>query len=455
MREVLYRTIVDPAIHALRRDGVIRARHELERNQWLSMDAVEALQQRKLATLLSFAAKNVPYYRTLFDALQISPDGEKSVAEIRRIPPLTKQIIRQHHDALISEDLSGNGLVANSTSGSTGEAFRFFTDRRSYAFRKAAGQRGDNWTGWRLGDPSVSLWGAPVDVAAAARLRGKLRDLVRGHRFLNSFALSVSTMDRYVDVIRRFKPTLFLSYPGPLEVFALHCRDRGVTFPSLQCIVSSAETLWPHQRKIIEDVFAVDVFDRYGCREVGHIASECREHDGLHISADRLLLEVVDDEDRPCAPGDTGRMLVTDLDNFGMPLIRYDIGDRAVVAERRVCACGRGLPMLENVEGRTLEIVVTPDGRKIGGTFWTLLLRSRPGFKQFQVVQKDIGGITIKFVADHELKESALAYFKSRIEEYCGHDFRVEFAEQEKIDLTVSGKQRVIISLLENGSGQN
>jgi phenylacetate-CoA ligase len=449
MREALYRGVFYPAYHGLKRDGVNRARQELERNQWLSMDAVAALQHRKLADLLSFAAKNVPYYRALFESLQIPLDGKAAAAEIGRLPHLTKQIVREHHDALVSEDLADNELFANSTSGSTGEAFRFFTDQRSITFRKAAGQRGDTWTGWRLGDRSVSLWGASIDAKKAFGLRGRLRDLIRGHRFLSSFDLSASMMDKYVDIVRGLKPILFLSYPGPMEVFALHCQKRGIRFPSLECIVCSAETLWPHQRKTIEEAFGVEVFDRYGCREVGHIASECREHDGLHISSDRLFLEVVDDQDRPCAPGETGRILVTDLDNYGMPLIRYDIGDRAVVSERSACACGRGLPMLESIEGRTLEIVVTPDGRQIGGTFWTLLLRSRPGFDQFQVVQEDVGGVTIKFVANSELTQSSLEYFRSRIEEYCGHDFRVEYAQQEKIDLTGSGKQRVIISLLE------
>lgn len=449
MRAFLYREFIDPAIHALRRDGVNRARREFRHNQWLPTDAMDALQRRKLAQLLSFAAKNVPYYRELLRSLQVPADGIMAPDEIRRIPPLTRQIIRQHHDSLVSEDLTGNALMANSTSGSTGEAIRFYTDRKSLARRKAAGQRGDSWAGWRMGERSVSLWGAQIEAEAAAGLRGRVRDLVRGHRFFSSFDLSVPTMDRYIGIMRGFKPLLFVSYPGPLETFAVHCRNRGVTFPSLRGIVSSAETLWPHQREIVEEVFGVEVFDRYGCREVGLVASECPQHDGLHVSADRLLLEVVDDDGEPCAPGETGRMLLTDLDNYGMPLIRYDIGDRAVVAEQRPCACGRGLPKIASVEGRTLEIVVTRDGRKIGGTFWTLLLRSRPGFKHFQVVQKDIDGVTIRYVPADDISQSALDYFKSRIEDYCGHGFRVEFTEEDKIDLTASGKQRVIVSLLE------
>ena len=451
MRAFIFREILDPAVHAFRRNGVNRARREAERNQWLSLDEVEALQRRKLADLLTFVNRNVPYYRTLFAESQVPADGEKAVEEFHRIPELTKKIIRAQPDALVSEDLEGNYLIPNSTSGSTGEAIRFFTDKKSRARRKAAGQRGDTWAGWRIGERAVSLWGAPLDVASASSLRGKLRDLVRGHRFFSSFDLSEPTMDRYIDVMRRFRPLLFVSYPGPLETFALHCRKRGARFPSLRSIVSSAETLWPHQRKLVEEVFGVDVYDRYGSREFAHIAGECSEHDGLHISADRLFLEIVDDKGRHCAPGETGRMLVTDLDNYGMPLIRYDIGDRAIVAERRACACGRGFPRIQSVEGRTLEIVVTPDGRQIGGTFWTLLLRSRPGFDQFQVIQDRIEKVNIRYVRNAEFESDVLEYFSAKIREYCGNEFGVDFEETESIDLTRSGKQRIIISRLAEG----
>ena len=172
-----------------------------------------------------------------------------------------------------------------------------------------------------------------------------------------------------------------------------------------------------------------------------------------HTSADRVLLEPVDEGGRPCRPGEVGRILVTDLDNFGMPLIRYDIGDRAVLSDKQNCVCGRGLPLLEKVEGRTLEIIRTPDGQRIGGTFWTLLLRSRPGLYQFQVVQEKLDRIVINFVRGKDFDNSALTYFAAKIREYCGEDFGVEFAERNAIELTVSGKSRLIVSRLECDPG--
>jgi phenylacetate-CoA ligase len=304
------------------------------------------------------------------------------------------------------------------------------------------------WAGWQLGDRYTSLWGSPIDMKALSDLLGNLRSRAMGSQFLSSFDLSESKMDEFIKSIEAFKPKFFLAYPGPLEQFAMHCKKRGVQFPFLKAIVSSAETLWPHQLELIEDSFGVKVFNRYGSREVGQIASECEMRNGLHVSADRMLVEVVDSGGRPCAPGEVGQILITDLDNYGMPLIRYDIGDRAVPAENQKCSCGRGLPLLQKVEGRTMEIVRTPDGRQIGGTFWTLLLRSRPAFHQFQVVQEVLEGVVIKYVKGADFDASSLNYFAAKIREYCGDDFNVVFSETDSIDLTASGKQRLILSML-------
>jgi phenylacetate-CoA ligase len=429
-----------------KRDGVNQALSALDRNQWLPSDELKSIQRQKLARLLSFAIKNVPYYRDKL-ARFVPPVALDTVETVlAQLAPLTKSDIRDHSRALVSEDLTNNVLLANSTSGSTGEALRFFTDSRSVAFRKAAALRSDSWTGWRLGERTVSLWGAPMDITLSRTLRGNVHGWITGHRSLSSYDLSASRMDEYIKIVQTFQPKLLIGYPGPLEQFAMHCEERGETFPSLKAIVSSAEMLWPYQREVIERAFRVRVYNRYGCREVGQVAAECAAHDGLHVSIDRVYLEVVDNEGQPCAPGQTGRILVTDLDNFGMPLIRYEIGDCATWLAAGTCRCGRGFPRIQTIEGRTLEIVMTPDGRRIGGTFWTLLLRSRPGLRQIQVVQEELGGVVVKFVPDANFNPLDLGYFEDRIRQYCGHDFKVEFRQTDAIELTAGGKRRLVIS---------
>lgn len=444
----LYGKFLYPAYHWLKRDGINDARHKSERIQWLSTAEVLDLQQKKLLQLLLFARGTVPHYRDCLNSIDLREGRPVSRQDISRIPTLTKEIIRNSLGALVSEDITGNRLFDNSTSGSTGEPIRFYTDLYSKAHRAAAELRSDSWTGWNLGEPYVRLWGAPMDLKQSELLRMKLRSKLARGQSLSSFELSPPKMDEYIEVINKIRPTLFVAYPGPIEQFAIHCKDREVSFPSIKGVVSSAETLWPHQREIIEDAFGIKVFDRYGSREVGQIASECQTHNGLHISADRIFLEILDEDGQPCPSGTAGRIVVTDLDNFGMPLIRYEIGDRGIISETTECSCGRGLPLLQRVEGRTMDMIATPDGRKLGGTFWTLLLRTRPGFRKIQVVQDELSGVTINYVPDDNFQNDVLDYFGDKIKQHCGSEFIVRFCEQESIELTVSGKQRIVVSKL-------
>jgi phenylacetate-CoA ligase len=453
MRGVLLRHLLYPTWHWLKREGVNRAVKELNASQWLTTDELLRLQQAKLSALIRFARESVPYYREHLGDIEFGDDGYVVPASFARAPVLKKDVIRSERSRLISEDLQGNKLFENSTSGSTGEATRFYTDARSMPYRKAALLRSDTWTGWRLGDPVARLWGAPMDEKVSAALRGRLHGLVTRDLFLSSYDLSRSRMDAYITQLRRFKPVLIVAYPGPLETFAAYCAERGVRFDSLRAVVSSAETLWPHQRQLIEQALGVKVFDRYGSREVAHIASECEAHNGMHVSVERVYIEIVDEQGQPVPPGSEGEILVTDLDNYGMPLIRYQIGDRAIMGVSDPCSCGRGLPRLRAVEGRTLDIVRTPDGHQIGGTFWTILLKSRPGIRQFQIVQDRLDGIVIKYVRDQELSAENREYFTKRIREYCGSGFNVEFVEKDSITLTGSGKQRIIQSNIPKESG--
>jgi phenylacetate-CoA ligase len=448
----VFRNVVYPLWHCVKRDGVNKAIAEADRNQWLPTSRLLEIQQQKLRSLFSFVSQYVPYYREMLRDLGYQSGQLISSEYLSKVPPLKKSDIRDRPRDLIREDQASDILLNNSTSGSTGEALRFYTDWRSRKYRKASVLRGDSWTGWQLGDRLVRLWGAPIDERLARGLGGRLHGWVTGDRFLSSFDLSQSKMDEYIREILRFRPVLLVAYPGPLEQMALHCRERGVSFPSLKAIISSAETLWPYQRETIEDAFRVKIFDRYGSREVGHIGSECEAHNGLHINVDRLLLEVVDEAGRPAKPGEVGRLLITDLENFGMPLIRYDIGDRGGWAESTQCPCGRGLPRLQKLEGRTMDIVRAPNGRQLGGTFWTLLLKSRPGLWQIQVIQEELSGIIINFVPDADFEPSVLEHFRDRIQEYCGSNFDVTFVEKKSIDLTGSGKRRLIVSEIPNRS---
>lgn len=444
MNPVLLRKIIFPGYHMLKGTKVMARLNELERNQWKSKEELSILQESKLKMLLLHAYENVPFYRQRFDALGIGTAELYRPENFSQIPLLTKKDINENRDKMISTKLRGNKLIPNSTSGSTGEALYLYKDIRSLAYKRASTIRNGEWLGIRLGDNSATLWGAPMDMKKASALRGRLHGWVNNFLFLSSYELSDKKMAEYQTRLSKFKPKLLISYPGPLTVFAEYLLKEGKKVPSIRSIISSAETLFPWQRDIIESAFSCPVYNRYGCREFGDIAHECPKREGLHISSDRVVVEILDEELKTVPTGKMGEIVITDLDNYGFPLIRYRIGDIGSF-KKEPCSCGRGLPLLEQVEGRTLDVVRAPNGNRLGGTFWTLLFRSKPGIKSFQVIQETLDDITVKYVKDHSVTID-LPVFEKRIKEKCGAGFTIHFEEVSDIPKTASGKTRFVVS---------
>lgn len=450
MNSFLLRNIIFPLYHRMTGSGVMGRVRELRRNQWLSRDEILALQKKKLCLLLRHAFENVPFYRERFTAAGLSGSDLDDPSAISCLPLLTKKEINEHQQSMLAGNKAGGRLIANSTSGSTGEALRFFTDMRSTACRRALAIRNQEWLGIKLGDPQASLWGAAMDIKKLANIRGRVHRWVNNYIILSSYNLDPNSLREYIVQLNRFAPVLLTSYPGPIAELAGFMLSQGFQVPSVKAIISSAETLYPWQKEIVERAFSCPVYNRYGCREFGDIAHECERREGLHVNVDRCLVEILDPGGQACAPGVSGEIVVTDLDNYGMPLIRYRIGDRGKFSDG-ICSCGRGLPLMEEIEGRTLDVIRAPNGSALGGTFWTLLFRSRPGIQSFQVVQEEIGGITVCYVPDHAAPDIFLDYFAAKIREKCGHDFRVDFQFAERIEQTVSGKTRFIVSKLGSG----
>lgn len=439
-----YSSVVYPLYHRLIRSGAGAAINEMAVHDTLSIGDMREIQQHKLRNLLQHASASVPYYRKLFNESGFDGYEQFAVEDLAILPTLTKEKIRSHTNELLSSDLEGNGLDPNSTSGSTGSPLDFFTDRRSKSFRKATVVRNRSWIGIRAGEPVVHLWGSPLDQRKAESVRGRLHSLITQETYLNAYSASDTDFARYAKYIRSFRPALLIGYPSILSEFARFCVHDGQGFPSLRAIISSAEALYPRDRDCIESGFEVPLYNRYGCREVGDIAHEVQGANGLYVNSDRIYLEIVDESGRPCPAGVMGRLLVTDLDNYGMPLIRYDIGDLGEwsdVPDRKL-----PYPILRCVDGRSLDVVSTPEGKRIGGTFWTILLRKRPGMASFQVVQNSLDGITINYTQDTNDTEIDFDYFKGEIRKTCGQSFDVRFRSVNRIYPESSGKFRVVKS---------
>lgn len=438
-------SLVYPAYHALARDHVLGLTREYEINQWKSTTEIQDLQSAKLAKLLQHAALHVPHYRQLFG---VRGRLQSSTPHLSDWPRLTKATIRTKPDSLIATNIARTDLEPNSTSGSTGEPLYFYTDGRSSACRKASVIRNRRWAGIELGDREVRLWGSPLDKAQAQRLRGRVHGWLTRTLMLSAYDLSSASLGRYLQVMRSYRPKLLIAYPSVLELLAGEMLRTGTQVESLKAIIVSAETLYPHQRDIFRTAFQAEVYNRYGSREVGDVAQECAVHDGLHINADRVVVEIVRDDLTPCAPGEVGEVLVTDLNNYGMPFIRYAIGDRAAVSRSSRCPCGRGLPLLAEVAGRSMDIIRFPNGVSVGGTYWTFLLRTKPGIDQFQVVQEAPDEVQIRYVSQAEVAVDTLAFVERDVRSRAGENFRVRFKRVADLPRGAGGKHRLVVNNL-------
>lgn len=448
----LYSKLIYPLYHRLIASGALNAVRELESHDQLSASELHELEQTKLQALLSHASAHVPYYQGVIDELGLDSQALSKPECFRSLPILSKAVIREQGKRLHSTMLAGNRLDPNSTSGSTGSPMSFFTDRRSKAYRKAAVIRNRRWVGVDVGEPVVHIWGSPIDQKRAEALRGRVHGLITRETFLSAYEISDASFLNYIDILKRTGACLLVGYPSVLSEFARFCGERSIRFPRLRAVIASAEALYDHHRQSIEDNLGVALFNRYGCREVGDIAHEIPGQAGLVVNSDRILVEVVDESGEPSPPGVQGRLLVTDLDNFGMPLIRYDIGDLGSWAPPESHSYALPYPILESVEGRSLDIVVSPGGARVGGTFWTILLRQRPGISNFQVVQDEPGGVNVRYVRDRGTAEIDFAYFSGEIEKVLGAGFRCSFTEVDRIEPEANGKFRLVISRLSASS---
>ena len=448
MNGFLLKKLAFPIYHNLTRTGLMGTIAELQSNQWKSKEELIRLQSLKLKRLLRHAYENISFYRKKFDDIGVDLKDLHHPEYFHHIPLLTKKEINENREGMISTRLNGNRLIPNSTSGSTGEALHFYLDFRSTVFRRASVIRNQEWLGNRLGDKSARIWGAPMDLKKAAAARGRLHSWVNNIMYLSSYELSDQNLEIYERKLNKFKPKLLISYPGPLAVFSEYLIKKNKKIKSIKSIISSAETLFPWQRDLIEKAFSCPVYNRYGCREFGDIAHECPKREGLHINFDRVIVEILDEKFKPVREGGNGELVITDLDNYGMPFIRYRTGDIGSF-KNELCSCGRSFPLLDQVEGRTLDVIRAPNGNRLGGTFWTLLFRSQPGIKNFQVIQDRLEFITVKYVKDSDVQNINFSEFERRIQEMCGKDFKVHFEEVPFIPKTSSGKTRFVVSKLD------
>jgi phenylacetate-CoA ligase len=441
--EPLFRRVLYPAYESgLRRRGTLRHLRDYERDQWRSPDELDALQWQRLQALIAHCWEQVPFYRRWWGETGMAGAADiRSREDYARLPVLTKPVIRANAEDMVSPAHRA-GLFYKTTGGSTGEPLRFGYTRESYERRIAVMFRGYAWSGAHLGQKTVYLWGAPVAAPAGyALFKDRLYHAAFNRRMLNAFDMDERRMAEYADAIDRFKPETIVSYVGPLVELAQWIERKGRRIHRPKRILGAAEALHPHQRELLQRVFGAPAYDTYGCREFMLIAAECEHGDGLHLNTDHLHVEYADG---PEASGPSD-LIVTDLYNFGMPLMRYANGDLGTPGAR-TCACGRGLPKLARVDGRKLDALRLRDGRLVPGEYVVYVFLPVKGVKQYQVVQREADALQVRLVPDDGFDAASVqALVRDGLRKVAGDDVAIHFEIVDHIALTPSGKRRVTV----------
>ncbi|MBI5538214.1 MAG: glycosyltransferase [Deltaproteobacteria bacterium] len=420
----------------------------LNKTQWLTQDQMRELQDEKLRRLIRHAYRNVPYYRGRMQEAGLHPDDIRTQDDLQKLPLLGKDDVRAHlHFDIMSENHNKDEILRITTSGSTGEPFVCYADRAQLEFRWAATLRSQEWSGYRFGDPCVRLWHQTLGMSKSQVWKEKADAAFLRRKFIPVFEMKDETLASIVREMSDWKPTLVDGYAEALNLIGEYIRSHGGIDNRPLAVMSSAQMLPASSRKVIEEAFGCKVYDKYGGREFSGIAYECEAHKGHHVVGEGFIVEVLRDG-RPAKPGEIGEVVITDLNNFCMPFIRYRIGDLAEAMDNsQPCECGRGLPRIGNIEGRVQSIIQGTDGRYLPGTFFAHYLKDFDhAFKLYQVVQERPGAMTFKVVKGSRYSDDVLQEVLRTFRSFLGEDMTIEPEFVENIEMVRTGKRLASVS---------
>lgn len=441
MYSSLFRNVLFPAYDAgLRHRTTLQTLAELEQSQWQSPDVLADLSFRRLLEAFQHAERHIPFYRRRFAEFGVRVSQIQSPDDLAAFPIVTKDDVRKYAREFVAENFHGT-LHRSATGGSTGASMTFGYDHATYERRIAAAIRANRWAGAELGERELHVWGRPPGERLGLRqCKRLLEEFLWRQKYISSFHLH---QDKLADTLRTmaaYAPRVIVGYTTPLFWLARAALDERFSWPELRGIITSAERLFEHQRAVIEQGFGAPVFNRYGCREVMLIGAECERHFGLHLNVESVFVELYRG-DRPALPGTPGDVLVSDLNNRAMPLLRYRNEDIAT-AKVEVCPCGRGLPLLASVEGRVLDMIVGTNGRIVAGEAFVHLLKDYP-IDRFQVHQRADRSTTLLLVPGQTFRAEQAQEIDARLRTVLGADALLSVELVHDIPLTPSGKHRV------------
>ena len=412
----------------------------LNKSQWWSESELKEYQNEKLRALIKHAFKNVPYYTELFKKLKLTPADIKTTDDLYKLSILTKETIRENfkNGKIIAKNIPKKELMLRGSSGSTGEPLQYYITKDAYSFNIACGIRGWYWMGYRLGDKYIKLSQNPRDL-----FYKKLQDKINNCDYVLSQSLSKDDIKNIVLQIRKTNAKVIRGYPSTLYILSNFIKKHGISDIRLMAVNTTGEILFPYMRKAIEENFHCPVFDSYS-GEGGAVAFECQTHEKYHLAAEYAFTKIIPNKKLNMG-NDKGEIISTDFWNYAVPFIRYNSKDVAVMSSSD-CSCKRGLPVIDKIEGRDVDILITPSGKNLIVHYFTGYFEWIKSVSQFQVIQEKNDKIVLKIVPNKlfSLKEKKKIY--DDISTYIGNDvnFLIEIVDEIPVNPN-NGKRRFVI----------
>ncbi|MDW3095918.1 MAG: AMP-binding protein [Gammaproteobacteria bacterium] len=432
-----------PLHEKLKKHVTVNALKKLESSQWQTPEQIKQLQLQRLRELLNHVYINVPFFKDLFTQLSFDPEKVNSLDALTKLPFLTKAIIRENSERLKSN--IPDNLAKFNTGGSSGQPLVFYIGNERVSHDVAAKWRATRWWGVDIGDPELVVWGSPIELGAQDKVR-LIRDKLLRTKLLPAFDMSDEKLQGFIKEIIDYKPKMLFGYPSALGRIAKYAHEHSIdmTRIGIKVVFVTSEYLYPEQRHLIEKCFGCKVANGYGGRDAGFIAHECPSGN-MHITAEDIIVEIIDPQGQPVEIGKSGEIVVTHLATKGYPFIRYRTGDIGVLDDMQ-CACGRGLPILKEIQGRTTDFVVSQNGSVMHGLALIYVLREITSINEFKIVQETKDATRIYLIVNSDFTEidrsEIIKGFKARLGE--GVEINIECVD--KIPVEKSGKFRYVIS---------
>ncbi|MGI8315772.1 phenylacetate--CoA ligase family protein [Halobacillus mangrovi] len=425
----------------IRKTNALHYYQSYKENQWKDQKELLKEQDEKVSNLVKHAYAEVPFYKEYMEKHNLPPAYFQSVKDLEKLPIVGKEELKRQKNKVLANNIEDYSPEEKRTGGSTGEPFKYYLPKLSHSLMWANIWRGWNVTGYQPGDKIGVLAGGSL--LSGFDVKRRLYYYLNNWIPFSSYNMSEETMDYYVSAMKKKKVKLLYSYSSSAYELANYILKKGYEI-QLDGVITTSEVLLPHYREAIEKAFGCEVYDQYGANDGGVTAFECDQHEGLHIGMERCVVEIVDDDGNPVPDGEEGRILLTDLSNYAMPFIRYEVGDYGAIT-REPCACGRGLIRLTHIKGRQQEFIYSRNKRKVHGGFFSTTFRQYDAVEQFQVKQDQSGEIVIRLRLNDPSFEKQLDRLKQTIAKQAELD-KVTIELTDQFEKTKGGKHKFVIN---------